>query len=438
MHPEDAQPTIDAWMQAVAEKRLFEFEHRIRRRDGEWRLCSIRAVPLLGGDGNIREWVGVHTDITERKRSEVALRESERRYRNLFNSIDEGFCIIEVVFDDHQTPVDWVFLEVNPAFEKQTGMFDIVGKRVRELIPDHEAYWYETYGKVCLTGEPIRFINEAKAMNNTWFDLFAFRVGGHGSRKVAVVFTNITERKLAEKALADSLRELRETEAALRVTQAALSKEKAALADHVAQLQQVNEHLLNATSEAQNLAAEIEKGRAHMAHLAQHDSLTKLPNRMLLNDRLAQAILLADRHGKSFALMFLDLDRFKYVNDSLGHAVGDQLLQSVAERLAVTVRGSDTLCRLGGDEFVILLADLEHAEDAALSAQKILDVLAPPHRIEQFALQITVSIGISIYPQDGLNADDLIRNADSAMYRAKASGRNNWRFFSRYESAGMA
>ena len=229
--------------------------------------------------------------------------------------------------------------------------------------------------------------------------------------------------------LEQTVRELREAESGLHTTEAALSREKAALDDHVLQLRQANEHLVVATIEAHTLAEEIEKAKVRMAHLAQHDALTDLPNRILLNDRLGQAIALARRQGKQLAVMFLDLDRFKHINDSLGHAVGDQLLQSVAKRLTAGVRSSDTVCRQGGDEFVILLADIEHAGDAALSAQKILAALTVPHRIDQRELHVTVSIGISIYPQDGQDADTLIKSADTAMYHAKEGGRNNYQFF---------
>ncbi len=229
--------------------------------------------------------------------------------------------------------------------------------------------------------------------------------------------------------LEQTVQELREAETGLRTTEAALSKERVALDDHVVQLQQANEHLVMATIEAHELAEEIDKVKVRMAHLAQHDALTDLPNRILLNDRLAQAIALARRQGKQLAVMFLDLDRFKHINDSLGHAVGDQLLQSVAQRLTAVVRSSDTVCRQGGDEFVILLADVEHAEDAALSAQKILAALTVPHRIDQLELHVTVSIGISIYPDDGQDADTLIKSADTAMYHAKEGGRNNYQFF---------
>ena len=229
--------------------------------------------------------------------------------------------------------------------------------------------------------------------------------------------------------LEQTVRKLREAESGLHTTEAALSKEKAALDDHVLQLRQANEHLVVATIEAHTLAEEIEKAKVRMAHLAQHDALTDLPNRILLNDRLGQAIALARRQGKQLAVMFLDLDRFKHINDSLGHAVGDHLLQSVAKRLTAGVRSSDTVCRQGGDEFVILLADVEHAGDAALSAQKILAALTVPHRINQRELHVTVSIGISIYPQDGQDADTLIKSADTAMYHAKEGGRNNYQFF---------
>lgn len=166
-----------------------------------------------------------------------------------------------------------------------------------------------------------------------------------------------------------------------------------------------------------------------MAHLAQHDFLTDLPNRVLLNDRLTQAIALARRRRKQLAVLFMDLDLFKNINDSLGHLMGDRLLQSVAERLLTCVRGSDTVSRQGGDEFVVLLAEIEHIDDAAHCANNIISTLTDPHIIEKQELGISMSIGISIYPDDGENAETLIKNADAAMYHAKQNGRNNYQFF---------
>ena len=166
-----------------------------------------------------------------------------------------------------------------------------------------------------------------------------------------------------------------------------------------------------------------------MSRIAQHDALTGLPNRLVFNDRLTQAIALASRQNKQLAVMFVDLDHFKKINDSLGHDVGDKLLQSVAERLTTCLRRSDTVSRLGGDEFVVLLAQVEHAEDAAYSAQKILRALSAPHIIDNKSLDLNVSIGVSTYPSDGDNAGDLMIRADNAMYEAKEHGRNNYKFF---------
>jgi diguanylate cyclase (GGDEF)-like protein/PAS domain S-box-containing protein len=166
-------------------------------------------------------------------------------------------------------------------------------------------------------------------------------------------------------------------------------------------------------------------------YLAQHDVLTALPNRLLLDDRLTQAMAMSRRHGHRLAVLFLDLDRFKYVNDSRGHVAGDMVLQSVAQRLLACVRSSDTVSRQGGDEFVVLLPEIAHADDAAASAQKIIAAFVAPHEVEHDHLQLTVTIGISIYPDDGPDADTLVRCADTAMYCAKDSGRNTYRHFTR-------
>src|SRR6202171_3546133 len=163
-----------------------------------------------------------------------------------------------------------------------------------------------------------------------------------------------------------------------------------------------------------------------MSYLAQHDSLTGLPNRILFSDRLTQAVAVAHRHRQKLAVLFLDVDRFKHINDSLGHAIGDRLLQSVAQRLLACVRSSDTVSRQGGDEFVILLSELTHAQDAAVIADKILQALSTPHHIDDHNLHLTVSIGIVTYPDDGTEAETLMQNADFAMYDAKDNGRNNY------------
>ena len=204
---------------------------------------------------------------------------------------------------------------------------------------------------------------------------------------------------------------------------------QAASDDHLSMVQQANARLVISAIEAHKLAEQVETTKAQLHHLAHHDVLTGLPNRMLLQDRISQAIELARRQGTQLAVLFMDLDRFKNINDSLGHAVGDRLLQSIAQRLVECLRHSDTISRQGGEEFVVLLSTIKHAENAVLSAQKILAALTVPHLINELELHISVSIGISTYPEDGLDAETLIKNADSAMYHAKESGRNNYKFF---------
>jgi diguanylate cyclase (GGDEF)-like protein/PAS domain S-box-containing protein len=178
---------------------------------------------------------------------------------------------------------------------------------------------------------------------------------------------------------------------------------------------------------------DVSKARAmarQITHSSEHDFLTGLPNRRLLNDRVDRAIALARRHHKKVALLFLDLDGFKHINDSLGHATGDRLLQSIATRLVACVRDSDTVSRQGGDEFVVLLSEVEKSEDTAITARKMLQAVAEAHSIDQRGLHVTASIGATVYPDDGQDAETLLKNADTAMYQARESGRrNSFQFF---------
>ncbi|RKT43709.1 bifunctional diguanylate cyclase/phosphodiesterase [Thiocapsa rosea] len=183
---------------------------------------------------------------------------------------------------------------------------------------------------------------------------------------------------------------------------------------------------------------ELKRSREQLHFLAQHDALTGLPNRSLFRQRLEEAIPRTIRRGGETALLFLDLDRFKTVNDTLGHPVGDLLLKQVAARLMQSVRASDTVARLGGDEFVVISEDVQEPNDAAILAKRLLDLFATPFDVEGRELFLSLSIGIGIYPLDGADADTLIRHADIAMYRAKAAGRNGFRFFDPEMSEGAA
>ncbi|MEN8728070.1 MAG: EAL domain-containing protein [Sulfurovum sp.] len=175
---------------------------------------------------------------------------------------------------------------------------------------------------------------------------------------------------------------------------------------------------------------ELNKANIKLKTLAHYDSLTGLPNRDLFNDRLAQAIEKSKRHNNELALLFVDLDRFKQINDSLGHSLGDKVLQTVATRLNECIRKEDSLARLGGDEFIILMDDLNKGENASLLAQKIIDSLAEPIYIDEHTFYVTASVGISLYPHDDMNMNKLLMYADTAMYKAKKEGKNNFQFYS--------
>lgn len=190
-------------------------------------------------------------------------------------------------------------------------------------------------------------------------------------------------------------------------------------------LQQANEELVIASVKLQAMTEQLEKS----IHLASHDFLTDLPNRMQLFERIIQAIAWARRHRSKLAVLFLDLDRFKIINDTLGHAIGDQLLQSVAERLMSIIRSSDTASRQGGDEFVLVLTEVSDREALALKVDDMRNILSAPYSIAGHELHIGVTIGVSIFPDDGDDAEMLIRSADAAMYCAKENGRAQFQFF---------
>ncbi|MFC7297752.1 putative bifunctional diguanylate cyclase/phosphodiesterase [Herminiimonas aquatilis] len=195
------------------------------------------------------------------------------------------------------------------------------------------------------------------------------------------------------------------------------------------QLRAANEHLVIASIQSHIMAEMLEKSRAEMSHLANHDFLTDLPNRMQLYDRISLAIASAKRNGIKLTIMFVDLDRFKVVNDSFGHVVGDQLLQAVAQRLTSTVRDSDTVSRPGGDEFVLLLPDAGDENLLVPIIEKIHAAITAPYTIEGNDVDIGATIGVSIFPEDGNDVETLIHCADAAMYHAKEGGRNTYQFF---------
>ncbi len=253
LHPDDRSALNQAVQQALQTHSIYQHEYRIIWADGSIHWLEARGNAFYDAAGQPIRMTGTVMAIDQHKEAQAALRQSEERYRTLFNSIDEGFCILEMLFDENDTPLDYRFLEVNPIFEKQTGLKQAVGKTARQLVPNLEQDWFEIYGKVALTGESIRFEHGSAAMNR-WFDVYALRIGPQSSRKVALVFTEISDRKQAEMALQQMNTELEQH-----------------VAERTAQLTEVNDRLL-ATLMEQHQARQLLEEQAQLLDLA-HDSI---------------------------------------------------------------------------------------------------------------------------------------------------------------------
>lgn len=368
IHPDDRQQVLQQWRTAALGGAPFKSEARFLRADGSVVWTRLHAASMHDGR-ELRGHVQTVEDISARKTAEDALFEERERARVTLNSIGDA-----VLSTDLTGNVSYL----NPAAEAITG-------------------WLQ-----------------AEAIGRPLTEVFRIIDGATGE-----VAPNPAQRAIEENRTVG-----------LAADTALLRRDgrELAIEDSAAPIHNRNGRVTGAVIVFRDVS-ESRSRVLKMAHMAQHDVLTGLPNRALLNDRLARSIGLAQRHGKRVGLMFLDLDHFKRINDSLGHAAGDELLQLVAERLMLCVRSTDTVCRLGGDEFVILLGELEAGHDAALIAEKLIDAFVEPCLIADRELHVSMSIGISIYPDDGDDIDAVMRNADTAMYQAKASGRNNFQFF---------
>ncbi|MFM2085386.1 MAG: hypothetical protein RLZZ237_255, partial [Pseudomonadota bacterium] len=379
----------------------FQTEVDMQRSDGTtlWaQLIAYVVNPDDPGAGTI--WI--IEDRTEAKRAEESLRNALLENQAILDSAVLGIAVVEGGYN----------LRCNSKMEELFGYGpgEINRLSVQALYPDL-ASWKAARGETARDFEAGRVHMAEYQLVRKDGSRFWARLSGrpfdlaqvHG-RSVWMV-DDVTARREA----ADAVRRARD-ELELRVFERTAE-------------------LAGANTQLQDEIIERRQAEARVHHMAYHDSLTGLPNRALLTDRLERAILASQRSARKLAVMFIDLDRFKTINDSLGHMTGDSLLKEVASRLCRAVRASDTVARLGGDEFVVLVPGIRGADEAARVAEKIIESLMPAFPIDGHVLHITPSIGICVYPDDGGDVDALMRHADAAMYHAKGNGRNNYQFF---------
>lgn len=355
---EDHQRIRERYLEILSGGSSGAGEYRVLTKSGEYRWMRTSSRPVFA-DGRVAGVQGVLSDITELKRAEEALRESEKRYRTLFQDTRDAINI---------TTRDGQVLDANQSFLDLFGYTteDLAGLNAKELYVDpvdRRRFQEEIERKGSVRDYEVRL----RKKDGTEMDCLVtstVRLGEDGRVLGYQGFIHdVTERKQVEETI---------------------------------------------------------------RRLAYYDALTGLPNRTLFGDRLTVAVARARRNRRRLAVMLLDLDHFKDVNDSLGHPVGDQLLQAVGERLTGLLRRSDTVCRMGGDEFLVLLEGISEMEDVAKVAEAILKRSREPVFVKKHELQVTTSLGIAVYPEDGEDGDTLIRNADIAMYRAKEKGRDNY------------
>lgn len=374
---------------------------RARRRDGTlfWKRSTGRAVdPADPARGSV--WL--IEDITEHKRADSEVQRMVREQDLILDNATVGIAFVR----------DRVIQRCNRCLEEMVGAAPgaLIGQPSSILFASEQEW-----------GEAVRLAYSATEPGQTHDAEWRFK-RGDGSTFLCRSRGRRIDSGGAEQEWIWSFEDVtleREVRESLEASRDTLER---AVAARTVELRSANERL-------QTEIADRRQAETLARHLADHDPLTGLPNRRMLEDRLTQALAASQRNRKQTAVMFVDLDRFKHINDSLGHSAGDLVLKEMAGRLVKQLRVVDTTCRIGGDEFVVVLPEIKSASDAANVAAKILETVAQPFMVEDRELHITPSIGISVFPDDGRDAESLIRNADAAMYHAKETGRANYQFF---------
>ncbi len=354
--------------QAILNQERFQIEYPIQHKQGHAVWVSERGTVVLDATGSVIAFEGFIEDITQRRKTEESLKQAEMRYRSIFEHAIEGIF---------QTSLSGQYLVVNPAL----------------------AYIYGYSSPENLMGA-LNNIEQQLYVSPQRRDEFiqAMHCEGYVKNFESLVY--------------------RKDKSIIWISENArmVYGDNAEALYYEGTVEDITEH--------KNYAQKME-------HQATHDSLTGLPNRHLLNDRLQNYINFAERYKSRLAVAFLDLDQFKFINDSMGHEVGDQLLVEMAERLKACVREIDTVVRLGGDEFVILLTNIHARSDITQTMERVLNAVSQPCSLNNMDFIVSCSIGISVYPKDGKKPNTLLKNADSALYKAKHAGRNNYQLYSK-------
>ncbi|WP_374494955.1 EAL domain-containing protein [Zoogloea sp.] len=493
VHPDDFDRCVSTYLEHFAVRTPFEMEYRLRRRDGQYRWIIDTGRPLYDKWGEFAGYIGSCIDITDRRNTEAELRERENRLSTLLASMGEGVIMRDargmlLLYNASAEQILGLSAAEMASWDVHGNLLTYLNEDGEPLDPDQIPAM-----QAVATGQPragMLGIDRKDGMRRWLWTNSIPLFDDDSSTPIGVVTTiaDITARRQDEEQLRLALTVFRNSVEAIIVTDAherILSVNRAftevtgysaeeAMGNTPRMLQsghhdrafyesmwhdietlgfwqgEVYDRRKDGTlyPSALSISAVRDKlervthyvavfsditerkaSEARIAYLARHDPLTGLPNRTLLQDRLDQALANAVRHGSRIAVMFLDLDRFKTINDSLGHMTGDRLLQGVALRLSECTRETDTISRQGGDEFLIVLTDVDGPDDAARVAEKILERLRPSFDIDGQALTTSFSIGIALFPGDGTCAASLMKNADTAMYHAKESGRNTYRFF---------